>query len=135
MDNNQPDHTLIQLCKAAVILLLLASTATFALDRVNNPEEELLQAEQAFAFSAAVQDDSTLQVNWKIADGYYMYRDRLRFSSETPGIELGEPSLPPGQIKNDEFFGKIATFRNQLTATIPVTRAADEPSTIKLKAV
>ena len=135
MDNKQPDHTLIQLCKAAVILLLLASTATFALDRVNNPEEELLQAEQAFAFSAAVQDDSTLQVNWKIADGYYMYRDRLRFSSETPGIELGEPSLPPGQIKNDEFFGKIATFRNQLTATIPVTRAADAPATIKLKAV
>jgi thiol:disulfide interchange protein DsbD len=135
MDKKQPHHTLIRLCKAAGILLLLSSTATVALDRVVNPEQELLEPEQAFAFSATVQDDSTLQASWKIADGYYMYRDRIRFSSETPGIELGEPSLPAGKIKHDEFFGKIATFRNQVTATIPVTRTATAPATFRLKAV
>jgi thiol:disulfide interchange protein DsbD len=135
MDKKQPHHTLIHLCKAAGILLLLSSTATVALDRLDNPEQELLEPEQAFAFSTAVQDDSTLQASWKIADGYYMYRDRIRFSSETPGIELGEPSLPAGKIKHDEFFGNIATFRNQVTATIPVTRTANAPATIKLKAV
>jgi len=135
MDKKQPHNTLIEFCRTAAILLLLSSTTTAALDRVDNPEQELLEAEQAFAFSASVQDDSTLQVNWKIADGYYMYRDRLRFSSETPGIELGEPSLPAGKIKNDEFFGKIAIFRDQVTATIPVTRKANAPATIKLKAV
>jgi thiol:disulfide interchange protein DsbD len=135
MDKKQPHHNLIQLCKAAGVLLFLLSTASVALDRADNPADELLEAAQAFAFSASVQDSSTLQVNWKIADGYYMYRDRLRFSSETPGIVLGEPSLPPGKIKNDEFFGKIATYRNQITATIPVTREANAPATIKLKAV
>ena len=138
MDKKQPHHSLIyltRLCQAAGILLLLFSTATVALDRVANIEQELLEPEQAFAFSAAAQDGSTLQVSWKIAEGYYMYRDRLRFSSETPGIELGEPSLPAGKIKDDEFFGKIATFRNQVTATIPITRAANTPATIKLKAV
>ncbi|MDX2457165.1 MAG: protein-disulfide reductase DsbD [Gammaproteobacteria bacterium] len=138
MDKKQPYYPLIyltRLCLAAGILLLLSSTATAALDRVDNVEPELLAPEQAFAFSATVQDGSTLQVSWKIADGYYMYRDRLRFSSETPGIELGEPSLPAGKIKDDEFFGKIATFRNQVTATIPVTRTANAPPMIKLKAV
>ena len=69
MDKKQPHHTLIHLCKAAGILLLLFSTATVALDRLDNPEQELLEPEQAFAFSAAVQDDSTLQASWKIADG------------------------------------------------------------------
>jgi thiol:disulfide interchange protein DsbD len=135
MDKKQPHHTLTCVCRIITTLLLLLGTTAFALDRVDNPEQELLEPEQAFAFSATVLDDSTLQANWKIAAGYYMYRDRLRFSSETPGIELGEPSLPAGVIKNDEFFGKIATFRNQLTATIPVSRTANAPATIQLKAV
>jgi len=138
MDKKQPYSPLIyltRLCQAAGILLLLFSTATAALDRLDNVEQELLEPGQAFAFSATVQDSSTLQVSWKIAEGYYMYRDRLRFSSETPGIELGEPSLPAGKIKDDEFFGKIATFRDQVTASIPVTRKTNAPATIKLKAV
>ena len=123
------------LLRLTATLLLLLSTATTALDQATDYEQDLLEPEQAFAFSATVEDDSTLQVNWKIADGYYMYRDRMRFSSETPGVELGEPSLPAGKIKEDEFFGKIATFRNQATVTIPVIRKASAPTTIQLKAV
>ena len=123
------------LLRIAATLLFLLSTASTALDQVAAYEQDLLEPEQAFAFSATVADDSTLQVSWKIADGYYMYRDRIRFSSETPGVELGEPSLPAGKIKEDEFFGKIATFRNQATATIPVIRKASAPTTIQLKAV
>ena len=123
------------LLRVAATLLFLLSTASSALDQVAAYEQDLLEPEQAFAFSATVADDSTLQVSWKIADGYYMYRDRIRFSSATPGVELGEPSLPAGNIKEDEFFGKIATFRNQATATIPVIRKASAPTTIQLKAV
>ena len=115
--------------------LLLFSTVTAAIDPADNFEQELLEPDQAFAFTATVVDDSTLQASWKIADGYYMYRERIRFSSETPGVELGEPSLPAGKIKDDEFFGKIATFRNRVTATIPVTRSANAPATVQLKAV
>ena len=123
------------LLRLTATLLLLLSTASSALDQATDYEQDLLEPELAFAFSATVEDDSTLQVSWKIADGYYMYRDRMRFSSETPGVELGEPSLPAGKIKEDEFFGKIATFRNQATVTIPVIRKAGAATTIQLKAV
>ncbi len=72
------------LLRLTATLLLLLSTASTALDQATDYEQDLLEPELAFAFSATVEDDSTLQVSWKIADGYYMYRDRMRFSSETP---------------------------------------------------
>jgi thiol:disulfide interchange protein DsbD len=135
MDKKQPHHPITGLSRAAGMALLLFSTVAAAIGPADNFEQELLEPDQAFAFTATVVDDSTLQASWKIADGYYMYRERIRFSSETPGVELGEPSLPAGKIKDDEFFGKIATFRNRVTATIPVTRSANAPATVQLKAV
>ena len=121
--------------KLSGILLALLSASATALDNIDNLEPELLEPDQAFEFSATVEDGSTLQASWKIADGYYLYRDRIRFSTDTPGIELGEPDLPAGKIKDDEFFGKIATFRNQVTASIPISRSADAPNVVQLKAV
>jgi thiol:disulfide interchange protein DsbD len=118
----------------ALLLALSAGTAS-ALDEIGGLEQELLEPDQAFAISVSVVDDATLQVSWDIADGYYMYRDRMRFSTESPGVELGEPNLPAGKIKEDEFFGQIATFRKQVTVTIPVSRTATGPDTVQLKAV
>ena len=122
MDRQQPYLNLFSLSALLCLLLLMAGNA-FALDEIDGLEDELLEPDKAFAIDISSVDDSTLQVTWDIADGYYMYRDRIRFSTDTPGMELGEPSLPAGKIKDDEFFGKIAVFRNQVTATIPVTRS------------
>ena len=118
----------------AAVLALLALPAQ-ALDSIGAAEQELLDPDKAFAFNATVKDATTLQASWKIADGYYMYRERIRFDSDTPGIELGNPVLPAGKIKNDEFFGEIAVFRNQVTATIPFSRSADGPASLQLSAV
>ncbi len=115
--------------------LLLALLLAHVPAQAENIEQQLLQPDAAFAFSGSVTDRSTLQVDWDIADGYYLYRDRIRFSTDTPGVELGEPALPAGTIKDDEFFGKIGIFRNHVTATIPVTRAPDDVDRITLRAM
>jgi thiol:disulfide interchange protein len=39
-------------------------------------------------------DAQTLELSYRIADGYYMYRDRFHFSAE--GATLGEPGFRPG---------------------------------------
>jgi len=118
--------------------LLLTAASAFALNdinEINDLDQDLLEPDAAFAITVSARDDSTLQVTWDIADGYYMYRNRIRFSTDTPGLELGEATLPTGTIKDDEFFGEIATFRKQVTATIPVTRSGEGTDTIQLKAV
>jgi thiol:disulfide interchange protein DsbD len=97
-------------------------------------DDELLPADQAFAFSASM-DGERIRAVWNVADGYYLYKSKIRFNTDTPGVRLGEPVLPPGKVKDDEFFGKIETYRHQVVAEIPVTREPGAPSGFDLKAV
>ena len=118
--------------KSFIALLGLGLATAFAVDA---QEPELLDPDQAFSFTASITDASTARVSWEVADGYYLYRDRIRFSTDTPGIELGKPVLPAGKIKDDEFFGKIAILRGRVTADIPVTRSPEAPESFRLNAV
>ena len=117
---------------AALLVLAMLMPPALALDSI---EQDLLKPDQAFRFSAELVDPATIRVTWDIADGYYLYRDRIRFSTDTPGIELRDAVLPAGKIKDDEFFGKLAIYRKQAVVTIPVTRSNDAPATLKLSAV
>jgi thiol:disulfide interchange protein DsbD len=61
-------------------------------------------------------------VNYAIADGYYMYRERFHFAAN--GAKLGEPVIPPGKIKYDDTFQKnVETYHNDVEIRIPVEAA------------
>ncbi len=84
----------------------------------------LLDPEKAFRFSARVLDASTIEVRYQIADGYYLYRERFAFAAEPAGVTLGAAQIPPGKLKNDEFFGVVQTHRGELKIIVPVVEAA-----------
>lgn len=87
--------------------------------------EDLLPPEQAFRFSAKTQGIDRLQLSWDIAEGYYLYRDKFSFASQTPGITLGKPELPSGKIKHDEYFGEVETYRGKINIFLPINRSAE----------
>jgi thiol:disulfide interchange protein DsbD len=80
-------------------------------------QPKLLEPERAFAFSVQALDDRTVEARFAIADGYYLYREKLRFGTE-PAILAGVPTLPPGKVKQDEFFGKVETYRGRLAVRL-----------------
>lgn len=94
----------------------------FALAHAASPAD-LLEAERAFAFSARALDARTLQAQFAVAPGYYLYRDKLRFTVE-PGALANAPVLPAGEIKHDEFFGRVATYRGKIVVTLPLDKPA-----------
>jgi thiol:disulfide interchange protein DsbD len=96
-------------------------------------EDELLMPDQAFQISGRA-DDDRLIVEWRIADGYYMYRDKIRFETNSMGFELGSPDLSDAKIKNDEFFGDVAIYRDKARAEIPLRRIQGAGETLLLKA-
>lgn len=96
-------------------------------------DDELLPVEQAFAVSAEAPKAESVQLNWQVAEGYYLYRDKLKFVSNTDGIRLGLPVLPAGKVKHDEFFGDVETYRGTIRITLPITRAKDAPDTLALQ--
>jgi len=83
--------------------------------------DDLLEPEKAFRLSARALDPTAVEVQFRIADGYYMYRDKFRFAVADGDARLGEPQFPPGQRKKDEFFGDVETYRKQVTVKVPVT--------------
>lgn len=111
----------------ALILALLALPLHAQFD-----EDELLPPEQAFAFSARAVDAATIEAVWDVAEGYYLYRSRIRLESDTPGVSLGEPDFPTGKKKQDEFFGEVEIYRNQLRVQLPVERGGAEAMNLAL---
>ncbi|MEM7195802.1 MAG: protein-disulfide reductase DsbD [Pseudomonadota bacterium] len=59
--------------------------------------QELLPEEQAFSVEAT-KADNLISIRWDIADGYYMYKDRIGL--EIDGAEL-DLNLPKGKMKWD----------------------------------
>ncbi len=112
-----------------LMLLAIASPSTAAWN-----EEELLMPDQAFQISGRTDGVEKLRVEWRIADGYYMYRDKIHFESDAMGIEIGEPKLSEAKIKHDEFFGDVAVYRNKAIAEIPIRRMQGAQETLLLKA-
>ena len=98
--------------------LLIAVLAMLA--PLSHASEDFLEPEIAFKFSARMIDEKTAEVTYRIADGYYMYREAFKFKAE--GATLGEPLIPPGKIKFDETFQKdVESYRGTVAITIPVT--------------
>jgi thiol:disulfide interchange protein DsbD len=101
------------------IVRLLLALLWLACSPFARADEEFLDPEVAFKFSARLQDSRTVAVTWQIADGYYMYRERFRFTAV--GATLGEPKFPAGKIKYDDTFLKeVETYRHRVTILIPV---------------
>jgi thiol:disulfide interchange protein DsbD len=98
-------------------------------------EEELLPPEEAFSLSAWVEGDA-LVAEYQIAPGYYMYRERFDFqieSSDTP-TRFDVAVIPDGKIKEDEFFGKMETYRDSVRITLPLLFDGSAASKLKVKA-
>ena len=105
-----------------VRLLAALLLACLSCGPIAHADEDFLPPEQAFRFSAHMLDAHTIVVNYAIADGYYMYRERFHFAAS--GAKLGEPAIPPGKIKYDDTFQKnVETYHNGVEIRIPVEAA------------
>ena len=117
----------------AVLAALVAAPALAQLN-LGVSSSDLLEPEKAFQFSAHPLGADAVEVSFKIADGYYMYRDKFRFALDgANGAKLGAPEFPAGIKKKDEFFGKIETYRRAVDIRIPLERTSPQATTFLLK--
>jgi thiol:disulfide interchange protein DsbD len=83
-------------------------------------ETELLPEDQAFAFHAELLPDNELEVRWTIADGYYMYRDKIGYQIDGQNALATALQLPEGKKKNDELFGEVEVYTGIFKLTLPL---------------
>ena len=112
---------------AALASLLLGGTAAQAID-----QDDLLPVDEAFALSAAATSRDAVEVRFRIAEGYYLYRHRTAVEVLQGGFKTNPLQLPDGEKHTDEFFGEVETYRDSLVATL-TGAAADDTTTLRLR--
>lgn len=113
----------------ALLAFALSATPAFAVS-----EADLLPVDQAFALTASAPSRDRIEVQWKVADGYYLYRHRTDVQVEGADFRAGKLQLPKGKAYRDEFFGDVETYHQDLTGVLPGEAAPGaEGVTLKVK--
>jgi thiol:disulfide interchange protein DsbD len=84
--------------------------------------DDFLDPDQAFQLSVRTLADRRVELSYRIAPGYYLYRDRFKFSS--PDAKLGEPQIPAGKKHYDTALEQtVEVYHDQVVVTLPVLSA------------
>ena len=118
--------------KAIHFLLIATLVLVAAPVHAQLTEADLLPVEEAFALTATAPTRSAVLLEWRIADGYYLYRERMRRNAVTGDVELGELESPPGTPYEDEFFGRVETYRERVLVRLPIMALPATLSTLEL---
>lgn len=106
------------------IVLLIAASFCVAAAWATDPHEPL-SPEEAFVASARLVEPTVVEVRYRIADGHYLYRDKFGFKLAQPGAGQLRAMLPAGIAHEDEFFGKVQTYRGEAVARVMLEKASD----------
>lgn len=116
----------------ASLVMVMTLAAGPAAAQLFGRRDELLEPEKAFRISARALDERNVEVAFKIAPGYYMYRSRFSFATEA-GKPLADVEIPRGKIKEDQFFGKQETFRDLVRIRVLVSAEDAGKGAVDLK--
>lgn len=112
----------------AWLALALAGTPALAID-----EQDLLPVDEAFRLEAEAVTPGWIEFRWKVAPGYYLYKERIKVVlADEASFKANPLHLPPGKIKEDQFFGRMETYRDNVTAKL-TGAAADGVTMLRFK--
>jgi thiol:disulfide interchange protein DsbD len=127
-----------------VLLLLLcvvlpAAHAEGFLDRLSNlsgsKQPSFLPPDEAFGLDVKVRDAQTLQANFRVTPGYYLYRNKVAFTTTDNTVKVTAVNLPKGELKHDPNFGDTEVFHQSFQAEITLSPPNNKPTSITLNAV
>jgi thioredoxin:protein disulfide reductase len=96
-------------------------------------EADFLSPDDAFRFSALPDGPDKIRLIWGITDGYYLYRARIKVSSDGASAQLGQLALPTGETKIDDYFGKQEVYHHDIVGSLPVSRSGGGSLEVPLK--
>ncbi|OEY71137.1 protein-disulfide reductase DsbD [Rheinheimera salexigens] len=103
--------------------LLQAQSNSSVLDSLLNTQPTFLPVEQAFEFDFNQQDEQLI-VSWTIADGYYLYKDKIKLGGIA--VSFSHPTYPASMQIEDEYFGITDVYFHQLILRIPLADISED---------
>ncbi len=85
-------------------------------------QQDFLDPEKAFVLQAKMIDPVNVRLQFKIANGYYMYREQFAFKLDTTTVNLGQAVFPAGVIKHDPTFDKkMELYFKEVDIILPIS--------------
>ncbi len=92
--------------------------------------DDFLPPNEAFSLSVA-QEKGQVQVHYRIAPDYYMYRDRFQFAVDGQALGPDLQAFPPGLVKYDPTFDQdMEVYYGQVTILLDLPEGLATPSTL-----
>jgi len=120
---------------ATFSLPLWAAESFNLLDSLGGMEDDILDPDDAFQISYESKPGQ-FNVNWIIAEGHYLYRDKMQITTDDATVTSKPLVMPAGDSKDDPIFNKtLYVFHNFADATLPYqyTGNGDKDVTFKVK--
>ena len=88
------------------------------LEKITN--DKVLSVDEAFIFSAHIQDDESIILTWTIKENCFLYKDKFKTYSDTDLVDIKKLEGEAIRI-NDIYFGNVDVFYNKVKQTIDKT--------------
>jgi thiol:disulfide interchange protein DsbD len=133
MQRNQIALSIFTLVACWVGLTSMAFAKPWWMRGIDAKETDFLPPDVAFRVAGRV-EGNVVKVRWVIADGYYIYRQKIEIKPESPDLVLSSPDLPAGVSKTDPYLGTSEVYFQQVEAAVPYSRidAGAHPLQIKV---
>ncbi len=123
----------------ALLISLSAQAGGFLSSLKFSSNNEPLRVEEAYQFSAEVENPEQLRLLWQIADETYLYYDKIKIAlTNADGVNIGDYNLPEPLIKQDALridgtTGELAVYYDGIDLLLPLTRTNIAATTIELE--
>jgi len=87
---------------------------------------EFLPVDEAFRLYVEPVDGNTIEVAFQVTPAHYLYKDKIAVSTDAANAQTGQPQMPDGEQKFDEFFGEMEVYHEDVIIPVPVARATPE---------
>jgi len=105
-----------------IALICLFSLALSMMSAARADVDGLLDPSDAFRVSVK-ELPGAVRIDFRVADGYYVYREQFGFVASDPKVGLGTPAIPHGTVHFDQTFDKdVETYRRAVSAIVPVLK-------------
>lgn len=92
--------------------------------------ENLLTPDQAFNYQLEIQDARQFTLHFKVAPGYYLYRERISIKADNTPLQPLQ--FPAGEIKQDPNFGQMEVYHHDFSLRFELPAGLQQAQQLQL---
>lgn len=91
-----------------------------------------LSVDEAYPLTVTLQDCQTIVVQWHIAPGYFLYKNKIHFQTLDPQTAIAPAFFPPHVRVMNSILGPHQVYSGDLNIAVPITKTINDQLTLQI---